>query len=295
MLSRALNSPKYAKKKRRKAVAFLSVLILLLVVIVFIFVLIMRLPAFQIKDIETNGTTIVSSKMIEEKVLSGLEGQYFGIFPISNVFFYPKNNLEKILKDSFYEIDNVSIKRSNVSKLNISIVERTPTAIVCSGFYDESSDNGSSNEENICYFSDENAYLYSTTSLLSIYNHYYIPDDKKEIMAGIVFMDKTRFNELQDFFDGAVRGGIAPLGILIGEDGEYEMYMKNIIGKNNTSSSPLPDITIYFDDKKPFDFTLSNLLTFWKNSMDKARTSSYPVFDYINLRFGNTIYYLYNE
>ena len=51
------------------------------------------------------------------------------------------------------------------------------------------------------------------------------------------------------------------------------------------------DITVYFDDKIPFENTLSNLVTFWKDAVIKNRNANAPVFDSINLHFGNTVYY----
>ncbi|HEY4503709.1 MAG TPA: hypothetical protein VJJ28_01205 [Candidatus Paceibacterota bacterium] len=254
----------------------------------------MRLSFFNIKNIVIDGIITVSTNDIEEKVLAGLQGQYFSIIPKSNIFLYPKKHIERLITDSFKEIDYVYMKRKDISSLNISIKERMPSAIVCSGFYTDNS----SGEGNSCYFSDKNAYLYSkvpssqTSSQLKKYNYYYISDDENEITTGMTFVNKERFEALQDFIDGALRGGIFPLGILIGDEGEYEMYMENKTNRNsNISSEELPEVTVYFDDKWSFDFTLSNLLTFWKNTIDKSKNSNIPVFDYINLRFGNTIYY----
>ena len=51
------------------------------------------------------------------------------------------------------------------------------------------------------------------------------------------------------------------------------------------------EITVYFDDRSPFDSTLQNLLTFWQDSIENKKATSTPAFDYINLRFGNTVYY----
>ena len=79
---------------------------------------------------------------------------------------------------------------------------------------------------------------------------------------------------LQDFVKGVRASGISTLGILIGEEGSYELYIKN---------RDLSTAVVYFDDRIPFESTMSNLLAFWDN-----KEANY---NYINLRFGNNIFY----
>ena len=116
-----------------------------------------------------------------------------------------------------------------------------------------------------------------------------MPNIKGNMIAGISFIDEKTFNRLENFVSGSIKEGIFSLGILIGENGEYEMYAKNTFTKNNASNTDY--ITIYFDDKTPLETTFSNLVTFWKDAILKNKNADFPVFDSINLHFGNTVYY----
>lgn len=276
------HSPKYAQKKRNKILGLLVLFFLCVVTVLVAFVLLMRSSFLQIDTVTIEGSTLMPKESIKALALNALSGNYMKVFPLTNIIFFPKSKIKKILSDNFKDIKDFSIFRSGLSSITISIAERVPVAIVCSGFrYETSADD--------CYWSDAHGYVFgsvdpSTTSFSdTIYNHYYVPTDKADITPGKNFVDEKRFKELENFTQGAIKGGLQPLAILIGDNGEYEMYMKNKIGDS--------EMTVYFDDRRPFDATLENLLTFWQNTFDIHKATSTPVFDYINLRFGNTIYY----
>ena len=271
-----LHSPKYIQKRRRKVIIGLIFYTALLAVLVSLFILLLRSSFLEIKTIEARGLASLSPELVQSRVLSAIDGHYFKIIPKSNIIFYPEEDVQEILKNSFKEIDNVEIKRKGLSKIFVDVRERVPAAIVCSGFHEEDMEN------NDCYFSDSLGYIFGKVHkpYPENYNRYYISTSQSEIMAGVSFIDQGRFQDLQKFMDSSLRSGIYPLGILISDDGEYEMYVK-------------PDTTVYFDDRSSFDTTLSNLLAFWHNAKDKA--TSTPIFNYINLRFGNTIYYSNNN
>jgi hypothetical protein len=215
-------------------------------------------------------------------VMDSLSGNYLHLIPFTNIIFVPKDNIAKSLRDKFVEIKDFSIQRTGLTEISVYLEERIPSAIACSGFREDSS------TEN-CYFSDSRGYVFkalSTSTPVIVdkkYNRYYVPRDNGEVTTGKNFIEEKRFLELENFLSRAIRGGLTPLGILIGEDGEYEMYIKNIVGKS--------EATVYFDDKLSFNETLSNLLTFWENTVKGKKTTTGLPFEYINLRFGNSIYY----
>lgn len=226
-------------------------------------IFLMRMPFLQVKEVVVIGALGIKDEMLKEKTLAHIGS--------SNIFFFSKDKIEHALKNEFQGIEDVDIRRAGFSKIKISVRERTPAALICAGF----PETGLENEE--CYLSDAEGYVFTIAGkpYPEGYNRYYVPADKGEITAGLSFINKKRFDELQKFLDGASKAGIYPVGILIGDGGEYEMYVR-------------PDTTVYFDDKTPFENTLSNLTAFWDNA---RKASSSPVFNYINLRFGNTIYY----
>ncbi len=251
----SLQSPKYQQKRRKKLVAIIFLSVLCAVTLTTSFVFLTRLPAFQIKEIEIVGSKNLSALAMQEKALQILTSTSTS----ASIIFFSKKNIEEELKREFKGIENVGINRTSLSSIRIDISERVPAAIVCSGFHEENSENDD------CYFSDSKGYIFERVPRPHPegYNTYYI--------SGTSFVDENRFAELQKFINSAQLAGIEVSDILVSEDGEYEMYTE----KNTT---------IYFDDRASFDETLARLLAFWRSS------PSAPL-NYINLRFGNTIYY----
>ncbi len=274
-----LQSPKFAKKKKKKLIGLVVIICFLVLVIFAGFIAILNLPFLQIHDFEIRGASAVSPDTIRTKSLSVLNGKYLGVIPKSNILFYPADSVISSLKDNFKTIDAVRLKRGSLSKIIVTLKERQPSAIVCAGFRDDNEGNDAENPLNNCYFSDNHGFVYEKSQIASsTYNKYYVPTDGGEIAIGTNFLSEDKFNALQVFVNGTAKAGLVPLGVLIGDNGEYEMYVK-------------PDTTIYFDDRAPFDSTLSNLQVFWQNEANKPKATSTPAYDYINLRFGNTIYY----
>ncbi len=281
----ALKSSKFIQKRRKIMIASTVLSIFCVLLISLNILLLNRLTIFQIDSIDITGTDKTIDNDIKDIAMSSLDGNYLGIIPRSSIIFFPKKEIIKSLTDKFKIINDISIKREGFSKIIINIKERAPSAIVCDGFRgDNIADN--------CFLSDDNAYVYDKASDSDVndnsYNTYYYPNSKEDISTGSYFIDKDRFDDLQNFLFSSMKNGLLPLGMLIGDNGEYEMYLKNVFTKNSTSTN---DITVYFDDKKSLKDTLSNLLAFWKDALVKSKGANAPVFDSINLHFGNTIYF----
>ncbi len=281
----ALQSVKYIQRKKRVFIISITLIFFCLLLFILNILLFSRLPFIQISTINIESSNHISKEEIEKDIFTYFDQKYFNIIPKSSIIFLSKNIIKQILLDKYKIINNLSIKRNGLSSITIKIDERTPRAIVCDGFRgDDTPDN--------CFFSDYKGYIYDRALKEDIennqYNKYYVPSTNKAISAGISFIDEIRFNKIESFLSGIIQNGLSPLGVLIGENGEYEMYLKNDFMKEATTTR---DITVYFDDKIPFENTLSNLVTFWKDAVIKNRNANAPVFDSINLHFGNTVYY----
>jgi hypothetical protein len=281
MRHRGVHSDKFRTERRKRRQAFFFLVILCLLTIGAASILLMKAPFFQIKTVIVEGDTISPHEAISSVALSSLGGSYFHVIPRSNIFFFSKGAIEDALAHNFKELKKFSIHRSGLSSITLSLVERTPSAVICAGFRDETS-------KNDCYWGDEHGYIFgsiatsSLDSAVDTLSHYYVSSADTTVAPGTNFIPEKRFTDLQNFLSGAAKGGLLPLGVLVGDNGEYEMYIKN---KNSNS-----EVTVYFDDRSPFEKTLENLLTFWNNADTKKATTT-PSFDYINLRFGNTVYY----
>src|SRR5579872_5251187 len=107
-----IHSKKHAMKRRKKLFALLSLLIGCIIVALTSTIYVLRSPLLQINDLSVEGTTVISPLAVRTAALNTLQGSYLGMIPFTNILFFPKNNLEKTLKDSFPEIDTLSISRN---------------------------------------------------------------------------------------------------------------------------------------------------------------------------------------
>jgi hypothetical protein len=233
----------------------------------------------QISSIEVEANATSTASNIEKTTLDILAGNYSYFIPRSNTLFYPKNNIKQAILDSNKRIDSIEISHSGLSKLSIKTIEKKPIAIVCTGFHDQD------DSDQDCFFSDKDAYVYEKSPQFSegVYPKYYVSSSDSKNLLGTTFIDVNLFKNLQIFIENAGKSNIKPLGLFIGDNGNYELYIKNV---DNSEA------VVYFDNRSPFDKTLSNFVTFWNDSIkNKKNLTTTPIFDYINLRYGNNIFY----
>lgn len=277
-----------------------------------------RSSLFQVSNIVVRGpahsstdlTTDFPVEEVRQKAFAVIEEDVkmnaWWIFPRNSIFFVSKSKIENVLQDMFKDINTITVSRSGLRELTVSLQERVPVAVVCFSFLEHSTATEGNNGATNCFYSDRHGYIFSPISssttpssftkisssisipsfdTLDSYSYYYVPTDKATSPLGTTFVDEKRLGELENLINGTHQGGLSPLGILIGDNGEYELYVKNKKGDS--------EVTVYFDDKVPFEKTLSNLLTFWQNPFGtkSLKATTTPAFDYINLRFGNTVYY----
>lgn len=140
--------------------------------------------------------------------------------------------------------------------------------MICDGFREDE-------EGEHCSFADKQGIIFEkvATSSDKIYFKYYSSNE----------INQDKFIQLQNFVKNVENSGIIATGLLLSEDGSYELYIKNV----DQSTA-----VVYFDDRTSLDKVVSNLSVFWKNSLNKKIGSDLiPNFEYINLRFGNNIFY----
>lgn len=274
--SKILQSAKYTEQKRKKRILLYSIVLSICAISLVLIVLVLNINSLRVKTIEFTGIHTLNVDELRENIFGTISGKYFGILPKSNILLYSKDNISKGLIDSYKKIENIEIKTQGVSSVLISIKERKPNAIVCDGFKE---DLLSQNTEGLCYEVDADGYLYGTTtsnidSVIKIYIN-----SENILELGSNFIDKDLFHKLSNFINDILEMGIRFRGLLITDEGGYELYFIN----NDESNGVL-----YFDNKTPFDKTLSNFKAFWQVNNKKN-------FEYINLRFGNNIFYIENK
>lgn len=277
--SKVIRSPKYIEKKRKIKILLsilfpISILSVLSALILFI-----RSDFFSIDKINISGSSDTNKVLNEVNNL--ISGNYIKILPKSNIVIFPKQDISSTTKSLFKEIETISIHRSGISSISIDIKEKTPVAILCDGFEGDN--------DIKCFLIDFDGFAYKQVqnTNYSNLNKYYTTALTDSDILGKKFLEPSKLKEFDDFIKGISKIGIIPMGILINDGGQYEMYIEDTLHQTkNASSTP---VTIYMNDKISLSKILYNFQVFWKNYQNTVKNSK--PFDYIDMRFGNTVFY----
>lgn len=276
--TKTLQSAKYIEQKRKKniTIGIISSIVFFLTISLLIFIF--RLSIFQINNIEFSGLDRLDSSILRENVLNIFSGYYLSIIPRSSSFFYSKDDISRIFTEKFKRIEGVSIENKGQDTVIINIRERQATSIVCNGFKDDFFNENEVDNDEKCYLADATGYIFDDSNILSdgVYIRYYINSESSTLSIGSKLMDVEKFKNLNEFIKAVQSMDVMVKGVLIGDGGNYELYFKN---KDDSTA------ILYFDEHLPFDQISKNFVTFWKNSSNKN-------FEYINLRFGNNIFFI---
>ena len=272
MLAPSSRSEEYLKRKRKilyiKMGLFLFVLVLIFIGLVYL----SRIDRFRISNVEFSGGLLVSGQQVTKETLDFLNGNYFFFFPRNNVFLYPHDSLQNFLKDKFKRIDTISIDTDNQKTIRINITERGMYALWCG-------EDQSSESSEKCYFMDDNGVVFSKAPLFSgdaYFKFYGFLSTSTDPIGNTYLASTTKFLDISRFVDRVKNTtNIKPVGLLVKGDGEYDLLLSQE-GK------------VYFDDLQSFDKTADNLETLLKTI---GTSTDLTGIDYIDLRFGNKVFY----
>ncbi len=150
-----------ARKRRRRVRLFVFFVVLILFVLSGLAGLTYWM-ALQIKDIAVSGARTLTSSTIETFARDRLTGEYWYVFSKSNIFLYPKQQIAADLIKAYPVLASVDVHAVDFQSIAVNLVEREPRALWCS-------DKGS------CLFMDENGTVYGEAPTFSepVYLHYY--------------------------------------------------------------------------------------------------------------------------
>jgi hypothetical protein len=217
----------------------------------------------------------VTQPEIEKESLSFMSDSYFFVFPKNNSLIYPKKYLQEYLKERFKRIDTIKINRKDFTTLSIEITERKPIALWC----DSSSLNASTSEK--CYFLDDNGTIFVEAPYFSgnaYFRYYGLIGTSSPIVGAEYLASTTQFRSLSKFVSDVEYMSTTPIYLLSKENEEFTLILST-------------GAKIYFDMKEPLPKISSNLETLLHSGTFSTSSDPTTSIDYIDLRFGNKLYY----
>lgn len=272
-------SKKFAVYKKTKFYLWGFLLAISIFAFVYCLSWISYLDFMSVKDISVNGAREEIANMLKAEAYKAISGAYLGLFSKSNLLIYPHDKLFASVASSVPQIRSLSIKRDG-DNLLIEVTEKVPEAVICLSLPEFSPEDGSLMDSDDCFLADQNGLIFDrqASSTAVSENLYYMPSLPNVLSLELQRVSVPNFSGLQRFYEGSKKAGLNPDFILIKDDGEYEMYAYKTV--------------MYFNDSRPMDEQLSNLISFWNHPPNaKYRNGLASGFEYLDVRYGSNVFY----
>lgn len=255
-------------RARRKRARFFIILLVapLLVLIGYAVSFASYLPRFAIERVDVEGTHSLRPKLLEAYVATKLWDGSPEFFSESNFFFYPRGEIEKAVQEFFPRVERVHISRVSMlgNAVTISIEERKPFARWCK-------------ESTSCYAIDRSGVIFAPASTTAAFETPYV-------------------------FEGALTGEGSPLAqaYLPGRFPAVVALLERLgqasFSANRITITGDQDFSILLEEGFPLKVSFgTDVGTVVKNlelvlASDALRGREREL-EYVDLRFGNRIYY----
>jgi hypothetical protein len=276
----ASNSPSredYLRRKRNRRLLRYGIILAISALFVGGVSYVSRLPKFTISEIRLSGGVLVTEEEVSASALQYLHGSYLWIFPVGNALWYPRSDLQRYLKESFSRIDTIDTHLENSHTLIIDITEKQPVATWCGTNPPEAGAALDSLPQ--CYFMDSSSVIFAPAPNFSgdAYFTYYGPVDGDPIGRSYI-ASTTEFAGLADLVQVARKLSLRPQYLVAKGEGQYSLVVSG-------------GAEILFDTEEPLSAVAENLEALLKNQIFASSTSKDLPVEYIDLRFGNKLYY----
>lgn len=299
-----LRSQSLTRKRRKKKILKIWLFILSSVVFLIGLAWLFSLQNLAIKKVIVIGNSNITSGEIQNIANSILDEKYLGIFSKRNAFIYPKNYIVETLSRTYPRIEDIVLDTESLEILNIKIKERTLSSVWCAAV--------------LCYLVDGQGYIFAEAP--SNITSGSSPDTFTSSSSASISSpsSNTPVNVPNKSIHAVLYGGdqfvgSEPIGKHIFTENLYVDILKTIdeLEKENLIIKEVHVFSrdeivftvnnggkIIFSDRKPFAVSLENLRSSLKSSVfvgQKNSSSSSSRFEYIDVRFGNKVFYKLNK
>jgi hypothetical protein len=317
-----LKSQSLTRKRRKKKLIRFWIKALIFIFLIAGIVWIVSLPSLAIKKVVVVGNNNITSGEISTITNQILDTRYMGLFTKRNALIYPKKHISNILSETYPRIESIGVETESMEILNIKITERKPSAIWCAAIacylVDKSgfifapqlatdtvvSANANAvsvipdttNQQNL--FSNSVTHAQDDSKLVTLHGEDELIGPEpigKYIFTTKMFDDISRtVNHLREF--------------------GLETKDVHVFGKDEIVFTLVSAGKIIFSDRLPWDVSIENLKSSLKSSAfieqgGKATTKNHSIsstssssqmfiptnFEYIDVRFGNKVFYKFNK
>lgn len=264
----SLRSPNLIKKRRKrkilKSIFFLASLAALIIGPS----IITKSDYLEIDRVVVDGNSVIKSEGLISVASEKMNGNYFYLYSKKNFVLYPRDAIKEEILTKHKRIKEVSLKISRITTLNILVEERIPAFLWC--------DNSGK-----CFFVDQQGFIFDISPNFSSDIYFTFKGGVDGEPIGQKIFEEEKFSEIINFINSLKALSLFPDSINI--DGEnLEIHL-----------SEDSSILIRVDDE--FDRALSNIESILNDPKLELVGGKNPNFSYLDLRFGNKVFYKKSE
>ena len=246
--------------KRLLKSRFFWLSLLILIVFLAIFYLVCFHSSFQIKEVEIFGNQKVSTENVRNSVEINLPKKIL-LFDSKSIFLINLKGIEEDLLGKFPQISRVDFDRNFPSKLIISVEERKPVAILEKG------------EDN--FFLDHKGIIFNKVSEKNSWLIIKNPSLNRDVRLGETIVEKEKLSQILK-----IQSELKELKI--------EIDSAEIVNQQRVNVRTLEGWEIYFSLENDVSQQVLNLNLVLKEKISPEEREN---LEYVDLRFGNQVYY----
>ena len=237
-----------------------------------------RISGLNIVSIEIADNNITDADAIKAEVQQEISGDYLWFIPKANILLYPENKIKELLSNDFKRLKDINLSIKDNQTLLLNLTERMPLYTWCGNNIDTTA-----SAEQKCYFLDKDGYIYDEAPYFSgdVYFKFYGKAD-----IGTYFY-KDVFTQLAYLKDTMTTMGLKPVSMFVDDLGDAKVFL---------ASSATVEPYIAFKIDSDFQNVAENLETALSTEPLLSNfKNKYASLEYIDLRFGNKVYYKFSK
>ncbi len=260
------------ERRRIRRLALLGVGVALVGVAVGVAAWLSRRPSVTIQNVAVTGASVTSTTTVAATVEKMISGAYGGLFSRRDVFLYPGKEIEKEVAATFPAVLSAKATIQNGTTLSVALTERQPFALWCAG----------QAVTDPCSFMDKTGVVYAVAPQFSgpVYVRF---TGALATSTGPApsYASAADFNSVVYFLSSLKSAGLTVAAVDKDSMDNFTMRLQN---GASLEAGPVGNFTA----------VLQNLETIFQDEKVKsALQNGVPALDYIDLRFGNKVYYKY--
>ncbi len=258
---------KIEQKRRRRIAPFMLIILSGAAIIGGIFAV--YRPQWQISVVTVRGLRMIPDSAVHESVGRVLAGAYLWIVPHSFILTVRESAVAARIQKEFPEIQEIAVHKQFPNRLDIAVTERSLWGIFCNDLMSAAS--------STCVAMDASGYAYASSPELTGLLVTRVRSDGADVAVGSSATDPDtmdRLRILRENLPGAA--GSAPVDFQLRKDMPGEIRVAMPEGYN---------IIFKHDD----DFI--NAFRVLKKVLDEEIGDKRTKLDYVDLRFGNKVFY----